>query len=369
MENVIDTLSEQFQNLQNRLNLDLSSSVFQDEKSIETLLAIEYELVGFVNILEDYFEFKEIAEIKDALVLALQVHLKQSSNNGSPSYSLHVLDVATNFIVKVGSTDVDSVIAALLHDAVEDGSNKIICSVLADADCGRDVSDVIDVEDYATEKGYAQQHLHANQITALDVIKYKFSERVADIILSLTNPDVYKIFDLLKNNVDPNVDETVRLSDICIDPKFHTYLTEFKRKGGFNGLLESKKITPEFKNEFYKLHLRYVLEEKGGEHAKAKISDLLENVKKFEAMEKWRQEKDVNISRSIKDANRIKKWMKKYKEPAILVIDYLRRESQKSPEFEHLSYWANYIEYSVNKYEEFEEELNGFLLKQNCENL
>lgn len=101
--------------------------------------------------------------LRPALDLALSIHADQKARPDGP-YVNHIVRVADRVIRLLGVTDADIVTAALLHDALEDQTEK-----LALLQGGRD-------DHWTTE-------------AASRYVREKFGSRVLAILKGLTNPD------------------------------------------------------------------------------------------------------------------------------------------------------------------------------------
>jgi len=94
-------------------------------------------------------------KIERALRHMVDLHLDQKDRPDGTPYVSHPLDVALQVIDDVGCTDADMVVAALLHDSVEDQAEK----------------------------------LGGNLESALDTLVDRYGRRVAELVRHLTNPD------------------------------------------------------------------------------------------------------------------------------------------------------------------------------------
>ena len=110
--------------------------------------------------------------ILDALGLMLELHIDQAPRPDGTPYIEHPLAVASQVLEAMAQKDPDLVVAALLHDAVEDQMAKLVQKVIR-----RQI-----------REGETEKHL------ALDAIEWiTRSKRVRNIVSGLTNPD----FDIL----------------------------------------------------------------------------------------------------------------------------------------------------------------------------
>jgi (p)ppGpp synthase/HD superfamily hydrolase len=110
-------------------------------------------------------------EIIHALDLALTVHLEDK--RGEDPYSTHFMRVATRIITHFKVTDKNTIVAALLHDTVEDRPLELITELAGEHDIER-----LEGVDEA-----------ALQEAALYLIAHTYDPEVADIIDAVTNPE------------------------------------------------------------------------------------------------------------------------------------------------------------------------------------
>jgi len=107
---------------------------------------------------------QEIQKINRAINLALELHIDQKDRPSGDPYINHILSVARRLVVEYGIVNPNMIMAAALHDSVEDQSSKL--SALD-----------IDTEGNEREK-------------SLRYIASHFGERVSSIVHSLTNEEV-----------------------------------------------------------------------------------------------------------------------------------------------------------------------------------
>ncbi|MCX6793254.1 MAG: HD domain-containing protein [Candidatus Falkowbacteria bacterium] len=115
---------------------------------------------------DDSLEEKEnhLEKIGEALALSLEIHKDQAPREDGP-YVFHVLRVATRLVEEFGITNQENIIAALLHDSIEDQSEAL--AKLSQGD------------------GSVKNK-------ALSYLEHTFGKRVRDIVLKLCNPDIDK---------------------------------------------------------------------------------------------------------------------------------------------------------------------------------
>ena len=66
------------------------------------------------------------AHIHDALGVMLDAHCEQKGRQSGEDYAQHPLEVALHVIEQFGATSPEVIIAALLHDTVEDQARKLV---------------------------------------------------------------------------------------------------------------------------------------------------------------------------------------------------------------------------------------------------
>lgn len=120
----------------------------------------------FQTALDCAFEGEERRHLEDALWLMCEVHADQEARPDGTPYPEHPLDVARNVLRAASPADSEKIIAALLHDAVEDQAPKLAAK--------------------ATEMGIAGND---ERNLALGYIQFRFGARPAHIVSELTNPD------------------------------------------------------------------------------------------------------------------------------------------------------------------------------------
>lgn len=129
-------------------------------------------------------------KIKEALELALRIHQDQVDRPDGP-YVNHILRVSNRIIEEYGIYDPELVMAAILHDSVEDQAKKLVN--LLDKERGSD-----------KEK-------------ALLFIKNTFGERVEKIVSKLSNPELEndQLSQPEKNNIyKEHVKRSIEDSDV-----------------------------------------------------------------------------------------------------------------------------------------------------------
>ena len=110
----------------------------------------------------------DVGRVLDALELMVELHLEQAPRPDGTPYIEHPLAVASQVLEAMAHKDPDVVVAALLHDAVEDQTARLAQKV----------------RERTASEGKAEAQL------ALDAIEERTrSVRVRSMITGLTNPD------------------------------------------------------------------------------------------------------------------------------------------------------------------------------------
>ena len=109
-------------------------------------------------------------EIGAARDLSLCVHFNQPDRSDGQPYINHPVEVALTLITKFGFAKPEAIIAALLHDTIEDQAHRLV----------ELLSGVVTPEAAAGEE-------------ALRLLRMRFGERVAEMVSRLTNPDFHAI--------------------------------------------------------------------------------------------------------------------------------------------------------------------------------
>ena len=147
----------------------------------------------FLAKLTQHFKPQEQAKIQSALELMTSVHLTQEDRPDGKPYIAHPLDVAQQLVdgMQDGRKDADIVIAALLHDSVEDQGDKLTALWKQRAGVRRDLPE---------------------RETALSEIEAQFGTRVRNIVERDTNP-----------NFGQEVQDEVKAEGRSIDKKSQEY--------------------------------------------------------------------------------------------------------------------------------------------------
>lgn len=134
----------------------------------ELFTETNHNLEVFTREVAEKFSNEDQKEIYDALMLMFTLHIYQKDRPEGSPYVSHPLAVAQKAISMAPNPDKDLVIAALMHDTIEDQSDKL-----------------------ATMDGQIDPTLSEEQKTlkSLAEVQNKYGERVASIVSHLSNPD------------------------------------------------------------------------------------------------------------------------------------------------------------------------------------
>lgn len=207
---------------------------------------------SFKNEIFKKYESKQNRDqIISALNLMLELHKDQADRPDGQPYVNHPLEVAISVNKFMNQKDPDLVIAALLHDSIEDQNYKLALNKL-EQQFGPNVR-LLNQEDI---KDTFQDEIAEN---AMLEIKEKYGDKVAKIIQHLSNPNFKEMIDKLaekgiyktKNELyKEHVEEAIKDSDVLI-----IKLADFSKNGmNLTRLAEgprkdklTKKYTPVFK--------------------------------------------------------------------------------------------------------------------------
>lgn len=127
---------------------------------------ISDEIRAFKSIVNKKFTLKERKRILHALHFMMHLHGTQEDRDDGKPYIIHPLEVADDLIRKYHVHDPDLIVAALLHDSLEDQAHKIVEEGIGEISEGEKTVDV-----------------------AFKVLYYWYGTRVAHIVMHLSNPD------------------------------------------------------------------------------------------------------------------------------------------------------------------------------------
>lgn len=162
---------------------------------------IEKEISEFRESIKNRFSKKDFEKISEALDLMLYLHCEQEDRMDGNPYIIHPLEVASDLVNKYEIIDADLIIAALLHDSVEDQSQKII-EKFSDEDADK----------------MSEEEL---QNKAFDIISEQYGKRVERIVKGMTNPNFAKVLSI------EHIKEAIKNPDV-----FAVKLSDFMKNAG-----------------------------------------------------------------------------------------------------------------------------------------
>ncbi len=162
---------------------------------------IDKEISDFRESVKSSFGEQDFEKISEALDMMLYLHCEQEDRMDSRPYIIHPLEAASDLVNKLEIEDEDLVIAALLHDSVEDQSRRII-------------------EKFSDENA-GELSAEELQSKAFDVIGKKYGIKVKDIVKGMTNPNFAKVLSI------EHIKEAIKKPDV-----FVVKLSDFMRNAG-----------------------------------------------------------------------------------------------------------------------------------------
>lgn len=162
---------------------------------------IDKEISEFRESAKDRLGEKDFKKISEALDAMLYLHCEQEDRMDGSPYIIHPLEVASDLVTKYEIIDADLIIAALLHDSIEDQSQRIVEKF----------------SDEATDK-LSEEEL---QNKAFDIIGKKYGIRIMGIVKGMTNPNFAKVLNI------EHVKEAIKNPDV-----FAVKLSDFMRNAG-----------------------------------------------------------------------------------------------------------------------------------------
>jgi len=177
-----------------KLEIPLWCQLTESEKNIKK------EVKEFIDGLDNYFGKNDKKIIVRAVELMIAIHSDQKDRPDGKPYIWHTLDVANRVLNEFGVADKDIVIAALLHDSVEDQASRLaeMCIKKKSID----------------KKKLSQDGL---RMYAFKALQNMFGKRVVSIVKGVTNPIIST-----KNPEEKRalykylVAEAVQDTDVCV---------------------------------------------------------------------------------------------------------------------------------------------------------
>ncbi len=181
---------------------------------------IDSEIKIFKEIVVEKFNEAKAQEINSALKLMIELHVDQKDRPDGKPYIVHPLEIANDIVEKYGVVESNIVVAALLHDAVEDQGLKLVVRRLLREDTHLSKQKaLIDL------KNLEEAHSSEIEEIALREIGYLYGKKVQSIVSGLSNPDFDSLIEKLKTDgiektkndlYKEHVAEVVQNSDICV---------------------------------------------------------------------------------------------------------------------------------------------------------
>lgn len=176
---------------------------FEPDKELEKNEENKFEK-DFLELVDSNFSKKDILEINKALLIAKEVHEDQVQPDGQP-YIEHPLEVATIIIEKFKLNKVDLVITALLHDAMEDQSERLFANYLEKNNFfSNSVFNILNLRSFV---GKFSDEIR--EIAYLE-IKDNFNSLIAERIRRLSKPDFDDLIDSLNFDVTPEKRQKIK---------------------------------------------------------------------------------------------------------------------------------------------------------------
>lgn len=266
--------------------------LFEDNKKGDVLKE------EFITLIKENFSSEDVVLIKEAVDLSEEVHKDQEQYDKRP-YFEHPLEVASIIINKFKiNNNKDLIISALLHDSLEDQSEKLFASHMEDNDFFIKNFDALNLDVFTKKTDTVVKKL------AFFYLKEKFGKLVAKRISYLSKPDFNSL--ILK----------------------------------FSGKKFSDENKEKLKNEKYKEYFHGLLGVKDSGVLIIKCADLLNNISK---------------NRFLEDEKQKKKFIKKYF-PVVrdVVIPFLQNIDENHPLFDKKEIILNYFkeEIALGNFEE-----------------
>ncbi len=182
--------------------------------------SIEQEIDTFKELIERSFDRASITEINSALDLMIELHSDQENRPDGKPYISHPLEIAKDIVEKYGINDKDLVIAALLHDSVEDQSSKLSAKKLARGH--EETSREVEIKNSNAPELSHQAALAKN---ALQEIGFLYGDKVKEIVEHLSNPDFDSLINELKSKgiektknqlYKEHVEEAIKNPGVCV---------------------------------------------------------------------------------------------------------------------------------------------------------
>lgn len=140
---------------------------------------ISQNIERFQNVIFNNFDYNSKTEIQSALIQMIDLHKDQKDRPDGMPYVSHPLEVSRSVIEDFGVMDKDLVIAALLHDTVED---QAIILAREELEAKYGAESINDTD-------FLEQNQNEVRELAFSRIERDYGLKVVLILRKLTNPD------------------------------------------------------------------------------------------------------------------------------------------------------------------------------------
>jgi len=154
----------------------------------EKIKMIQPKLDEFIEKVDNIFSPEEASKIRAALNLMIELHIDQRDRPDNQPYLVHPLEIAMDLIDKYEIRDYELIIAALLHDSIEDQSKKLANKRLGGDSTGQGKEKIKEI--------------------ALLEIQELFGERIERILIQISSPNFNKLKkDLQADGINKTINE------------------------------------------------------------------------------------------------------------------------------------------------------------------
>lgn len=179
----------------------------RDSENIDIKKDLEFEesvvLGRFLNLIEEKFSVDDSGSINKALLLAREIHEDQVQPDGKP-YIEHPVEVAEVVIDKFKIYDKNLVIAALLHDSLEDQSERLFASYVEKNNFFIDTYNILNLQSFVNK--FSEE---IREVAFLE-IKDNFGSPIAEKVRRLSKPDFGLLIDSYDGDISPEKKQTIK---------------------------------------------------------------------------------------------------------------------------------------------------------------
>jgi len=193
------------------------SEVREKEINVEK---IKEEIEKFRETISDKFDAENAAKINSALDLMVDLHSTQEERPDHRPYISHPLEIADDVVNKYEVKKPELVLAALLHDSVEDQSLKLSVKRLE-----RQYGTIGNEAEIKNPEFLKEKFHEELEEIALGEIGFQYGDRVREVVEKLSNPDFDSLIEELKlKGVEKSknelykehVAEAIEDPDVCV---------------------------------------------------------------------------------------------------------------------------------------------------------